>query len=69
MERGEIENLRTSCPVVVKTVDGQRYIVEKFIVADNTTSLLFTKDGKKLHTVISHGNIASIEPTSPASQQ
>lgn len=65
MERDDIEKQRNACPVVVQTTDGRSYRAEKFTVADNTTCLLFAKDGKKFHTVISHSNIASIEPVEP----
>lgn len=65
MERDNLEELIRQCPLVVRTNDGRDYFVEKpeFIsVADYTTSILFTRDGKKLHAILANINITSIEP-------
>ena len=65
MEKDNIEALIAQCPLIVRTNDGREYFVEKaefIMVADYTTAILFTRDGKKLHTVIANINITSIEP-------
>ena len=65
MEKDNIEALIPQCPLLVRTNDGREYLVAKseFIsVGDYTTSVLFSRDGKMLHTVISNINITSIEP-------
>jgi len=65
MEKDNIEELVRQCPLLVRTNDGREYQVAKpeFIsVGDYTTSILFSRDGKMLHTVISNINITAIEP-------
>ena len=65
MEKDDIETLIPRCPLTIRVNDGSEYYVEKpeFItVADYTTSILFTREGVKRHTVVSNINIAAIEP-------
>jgi hypothetical protein len=65
MEKDNIEALIAQCPLIIRTNDGREYFVEKaeFIsVGDYTTAILFSREGKMLHTFIANINITSIEP-------
>ena len=65
MKKESIEALVRQCPLVIRTNDGRDCTVAKaeFIsVGDYTTSVLFSQNGKMLHTVIANINITSIEP-------
>jgi hypothetical protein len=72
MEKHNIEDLIPDCPLLVRMNDGREYLVEKaeFIsVAEYTTAILFTHEGKKRHTVVSNLNIASIETLGHRSEE
>lgn len=65
MENSDIEDMIKACPLLIRVNDGREYFVEKaeFIsVADYTTSILYTHEGRKRHAIVSNINITSIEP-------